>query len=490
VSFARRLDPLSYAVRPRVIGKYLGQLTLVVALLTLIPTGVAFLTGDGAMAMRGLAVIAVLSLTGLPLSRIGLAEDIQMNEALVVVALTFVLAALAVSAPLAVPGVALVDVFFEAVSAVTTTGLTTVGSVEERSAGFLFARAWAQWFGGLGIVVFSAVLLLLEPGIASKRLAITEAEGEGLRASTRAQSRIILLVYVSLTLGGIAVLWLLGLSGFEALVHALTAISTGGFSTHDDSLAGLGPWSVQLAVMAIAFLGAVSLPLYYHGLRRRPESLLPAALELRALVLAVVLSSALLGLVMGMGGSLGWREILVHAPLLGTSAQTGTGFTTVSVAELDPAAKLVLMSSMAIGGSVGSTTGGIKVLRLLIILRMVQLLLLRTRLPRHAVAEPRLGDERLGANEIERTLLLVVLMLATIVISWFAFLLAGHDPLNALFDVVSATATVGLSSGVSAPTLEPGLKLVLCLDMILGRVEFLAVLVVLFPPTWIGRRTP
>ena len=111
-------------------------------------------------------------------------------------------------------------------------------------------------------------------------------------------------------------------------------------------------------------------------------------------------------------------------------------------------------------------------------------------MPPHAVADAHLGGRRLEAADIERTMLVLGLFTATILVSWLIFVGQGFAALDALFEVVSAVSTVGLSSGISGPELAPTLKLLLCTDMLLGRLEILALLVLLYPRTWIGRRTP
>lgn len=483
-----RIEPLSYAVRGRVVLKYLGQLSAVLALLNVAPAAVSLVVGDFGYAARSLGVALGFVVLGWPLARLDAPRQIQANEALVVVALVFLAAALGGAYPMHGAGLSAIDAVFESVSGVTTTGLTTLASVESRSVGFLFARSWMQWYGGLGVVVFSMVLLLIQPGTPAKRLALTESsEEEDLIGGTRAYARRVLLVYVALTTLGIGLLMLLGVHPFSASVHALSAISTGGFSLYDNSLEELGGWPVQAAAIAIATAGAVSLPLYYRASRLGWGTFLQSS-ELRALLMAAFIATTALGALMVASGQWTSAQALREAPLLAFSAQTTTGFSSVPVAQLNNASQLALMVSMLIGGSVGSTAGGIKALRLLILLRLLQLLVLRTRLPRHAVAEPRLGGDRLEPAEIERALLLILLFVIAIVLSWLPFLIAGYDPLGALFDVVSATATVGLSAGVTAADLHPFLKGVLCFDMLLGRVEILALLVLLYPGTWFGRR--
>lgn len=484
MAYEDRLEPLSFAVRPRVVLKYTGQLGLALAALTLVPLGVALGYEDWPMAWRLALVVALLTVAGVPLGRLRSPRTIQTNEALVVTALAFLVAPLAMSWPMAATGIPYLDALFEAVSGVTTTGLTTLASVAERPPAFLFTRAWMQWYGGLGFVVLS-LALLIGPGVAARRLANISGEGEDLIGNTRGHARRVLAVYLAFTVAGIALLWALGLAPFAAVVHTLAAVSTGGYSSFDGSLAGLG-LSTQWAVTLLSLAGAVALSTWYRAARGGPAAL-ANDLQLRALLLAGLAVTMLLALFMLRSGQ-PWSEVVRHAPLLALSAQTTTGFASLDVGALDPAARITLAGSMLVGGGVGSTAGGFKILRLLILLRLLQILLHRTRLVEHAVVEYRLGETRIEPEEGLRALLVVVLYIGVVALSWLPFAAAGYDPLNALFEVVSATATVGLSTGITALELDPWLKGVLCLDMLLGRLEVLALLVVLYPRTWFGRR--
>jgi trk system potassium uptake protein TrkH len=118
----------------------------------------------------------------------------------------------------------------------------------------------------------------------------------------------------------------------------------------------------------------------------------------------------------------------------------------------------------------------------------VQLIVRRSALPPHAVSELRFAGRNVGGEELARALLLILLFLAAACLSWLPFVAMGYAPLDALFEVVSALGTVGLSSGVTSAALEPELKWVLMADMLLGRVEFVALLVLFYPRTWIGKR--
>jgi len=141
-----------------------------------------------------------------------------------------------------------------------------------------------------------------------------------------------------------------------------------------------------------------------------------------------------------------------------------------------------------VGGGAGSTAGGFKLLRFLIAVSVFRLILLRTCLPKHAVIEPRLAGRRLQDEEIHAALLLIVLFVTVVALSWLSFVVMGYSPLDSLFEVVSATGTAGLSVGLTSATLPALLKGILCVDMLMGRLEIIAWLVMLYPGTWFGRR--
>ncbi len=477
-------EALIHAVRWAVLGRYLGQLALVSAGLVLPPLAVASWFGEHPASLRYLGIVVLLAAIGWLLSRLQAADRIQLNEAMVIVTLAFVLNPVLMSWPLAAYGLSPLDALFESVSGVTTTGLTTLAGVEKLPRGFLFTRAWMQWYGGLGFAVL-AVALLAHHALALRKL-VEPGAGGLLASSVRSHARRVLAVYALLTLAGVLLVWGAGLAPFDALAHAMAAISTGGFSTFDHSLGGsLSPF-VAPAVMVVALLGAIALPLYHSAFRLGPRAI-GSDPELRALILALLfLAMPLVAWFWHDGMPL--REAMWHGLLLATSAQTTAGFSTLAVSGLDAFPMGMLILAMAAGGSIGSTAGGVKLLRVLILLKTIQTWLRRAAAPEHAVVEAHLGGRRLEGEEIQRALLVILLFVLLVLLSWLVFLAHGYPPLQSLFEVVSAAGTVGLSTGVTGTDLPGLLKLVLCLDMLAGRLEVVALLVTLYPATWIGRK--
>lgn len=476
------VDSLSYSARPRVVLKYLSQAGVVLAGLQLPPAAVAFIHGDYAIGAIELAIGAVLAAVYLRLKRLPVPERMLPAEALVVVSLAFVFAALLLWLPLAAGGLSAIDAFFEAVSAVTTTGLSTLATIEDLPSSLLFLRSWGQWYGGLGILVFVIALLTNDPAMATRLV----DSGDRLDTTMRRYARKVSITYFVLTAGAFALLFSVGATPMAAAVHALSGISTGGFSTFDASVAGFADPLIWYAVAFVSLCGAVSLPLYSELGRGRWRTAITDE-ELRALLLMIAATWLLLtwSLWSSSGNAL---EAGRNGALLAVFAQTTTGYSTVDVAALAPFAKLVLIMSMVIGGSMGSTAGGVKLLRFLLFLRLAQLTIRRLRVPAHAVLDLRLAGRLYDDSELLRALFYVLLFAGVCLLSWLAFLAAGYAPIDSLLEVVSAAGTVGLSTGVTDADLATPLKLVLAFDMMAGRLEIVALLILVHPGLWLGRR--
>ncbi len=475
---------LSYAVHPRVVARYLGQILLILAALNGMPLIASLLFREYHFTGRLAASTLVMLVLAYPMLRLRTREQLQVNEAMVIVSLAFILSPLFMLYPLKLPGIPFIDTAFEAVSAVTTTGLSTLSSLENLPRTFLFTRAWMQWYGGLGIVVLS-VALLMRNQMAARRL--TGTGSESVVATARTYARRVLRIYLLLTLFAFLLLFLLTGEPVDALLHVMAAVSTGGFSPHDDSLAAFGSWPVEFAVISLALFGAVPLTVYYAAWHEGWRKLY-GDVEVRALLALTLMTSIPLCLLLYTAGGLGFSGSVAHGLLQGISAQTTAGFSSLDIASLNEPAKLLLIVSMFVGGGMGSTAGGVKILRLLLLLRLLQLLLQRSTMPAHAVTHLELEGKVVGGDDIQGALLLIALFFAVVVLSWLAFVLCGFPVLDSLFEVVSATGTVGLSTGITAEDLPDALKLVLGLDMLLGRLEIVALLVLLYPRTWLGRR--
>jgi len=481
----KQATELRYAARFDVVFKYFGQLCLVLAALTLVPFVMSVVLGSMSFSLRYGLVIVGLTVFGTGLARLRAPSGMQINEGLVLVALMFFFSPLVMTYPMMGSGLAFQDALFEAISGVTTTGLSTKQTLVGASPAFLFSRAWMQWYGGLGIVVFS-LALIMQPGMVAKELNVTEKDADDLIGGTRAYARRVLIVYVVLTLLGILGALMMDFGVFEAVLYTFAAVSTGGFAPLDNSLAMTG-WPGQVWISLLCLAGAIPLTFYHRAVKEK-KILAVELIQLKALVFASLIISLAVGATMRFCSGMAWPQVLHQAPLIALSAQTTSGFSSMPCTQLDAGSKLVLIFGMLVGGCSGSTAGGFKVLRLLIVMSVFRLILLRTCLPKHAVVEPRLARRRLQDGEIHGALLLIVLFVLVIGLSWLPFVAIGYSPLDSLFEVVSATGTVGLSVGLTSASLPTFLKGILGVDMLMGRLEILAWLVLLYPSTWFGRK--
>lgn len=468
---------MQFAVRPAVVGRLLADMYGVLSLLTLVPATVALSMGSvaGPVYLKVVAAAALLWLAGRLLPS---PDRVQKNEALCMVALLFISSSLLLCLPMMAYGIPFIDAWFESVSGVTTTGLSTL-SLEQASTAFLFGRAWIQWVGGIGVVVL-ALAIFVRPGVIAKSMGFSDREMDDVVGGTRAPAKRVVLIYLLITAIGICALYISGASARDAIIHCMTALSTGGFANYPDSLASISnPHLVMINLLCIA--GAVSFHLYYRSIFSAGrggllDNQLYALLSL--LVVGVCAVSLLLWLE---GSSLAGRDVLT----LVVSAQTTAGFSTIDIGKLPGSVIVVLCLLMAVGGGAGSTSGGIKVDRALLVLRGAKMSMLRIGLPDHVYVRGENGED---SAKMQEALTLVFWFMAALLSSWLVFLVYGYPPLASLFEVTSALATVGLSSGITSEELPTELKVLLCGNMILGRLEIIAVLVLLAPRTWVGRR--
>lgn len=481
-----KLIILQKPIRRQVIGKYLGQLLVVQALLTLVPLAASLLFMEYSITIRYAIVETILLVCGLPMSRINAPTNIQTNEGLVITGLIFVLSPLIMTIPVTGNGFNFIDALFETVSAFTTTGLSVVTELQNQPLTFLFARAYMQWVGGLGIVVLTTALLL-RPGVYLKKL-IEFDESEDFISSTLTYARRIFTVYILLTIFCIGTIWITGSHLFDAVTHAFAAVSTGGFSNYDNSLAGLNSSMVALSVMLGCLFGALPLLLFFR-IKEYDFFTLCRDVQVRAFVFFVLGISILFAFVLVQDSKMPISEVLFHAPVMVLSAQTTAGFASIDITHISTQGMLILMIAMFVGGSQGSTAGGVKLYRILIFWKALQHMLQKTSATPHAVIEPALGGKKLEADEINKALLIILLFFLTIIFSWLIFLFYDYEPIESLFEVVSAVCTVGLSSGITSIDMPGQLKLILCVAMLLGRLEFIAILILVYPHTWVNRRS-
>lgn len=461
----------------RAVLTYLSALSHLLALVLTAPLAVAMLAGEWRLAL----VFLLLIISALVVGRfrpLTWSPGLEVREGLVVTALAYLLFALAGTLPFwqVAP---FADSFFESMSGFTTTGLSVL-DLNGLPTSLLFFRAYSQWLGGAGIIILSLVLLL-GPGQAAFTLYASEFGEENLVGSVVATARVVLKVYLSLTLLGFIAFWAAGMTPFDACLHIMSTISTGGFTTHPEGIARyISHPGIILTITFFMLAGALSFPLYYF-FRTDPGRFFGDE-QLRALLLIVVLST-LFVIVTAAGAPL--TQFFTT-----TSALTTTGFSITPPSQWPENLRTTCIILMVIGGTAGSTAGGIKIFRLVIIAKLVSRQLFSLLLPRETVLITKLGDQLVSEEEIRRIFSFVSLYFAILILSTLILVTGGFSPADAIFESASALGTVGLSSGITGPDLALSHKLLLIFDMWAGRLEILPILITLYPGRWWRQRSP
>jgi len=466
-------------VRPRPILKFTGRLLVGGALVLAVPAGFAALCGELRIAAIYACISGVTLLPGLFIIRSVADQDLEKKEALVIAGLTFPVLALLNAVPISLSWqMPFLDAFFEAVSGVTTTGLSvapsTMGPV------FLFVRSWTQWVGGIAIIL----LILLQPGTGAFRLFRMTGVERGIRANAIRTAYQLGGAYTAITVLAVAILLLAGMTPFDAVCHSFASVSSGGFSTHPDSIAGFSGTLIPPALVTCFMMGVVNFALYIN-LREEPFAIF-RDVSVRAFAVIVLTGTGLLALTLrGTGSPV---EVLSDALFHAFSALSTTGFVMADVGSFPDSAEWVITLLMWIGGSVGSTAGGIKLIRIIILLRLVQMVIDRIFLPAEAITPLTAGGRVVETEDLYTIMTFIILYLAAVVMTAGIFMAYGFDAADSVFEVSSALGTVGISTGITSATLPALLKVVLIINMLSGRVEIIPLLLLFMPRTWVSGR--
>ena len=391
---------------------------------------------------------------------------------------------------------------FESMSAFTTTGLTMAVHEPTIGKGLLFYRSFAQWFGGAGVIVLSLAILHRTPGQGALLLYGSEASGEKLKPNVIGTARAIWKVYVGITALVTVYLvvgtWLIlpdyGWDNilFDAVNHAMTGQSTGGFSTLDDSIAGYNSMEMDILYFLPMIMGALSIPFYFKVVFERKFDLFWKDIQTRALLIASVLGGVLLSLLLFRSGLTG--EPFRVGMFQFISALSTTGWQTSDIGSWDDSSvAFIVCFAMFIGGAAGATVGGIKVIRSLIIVKGVRWQISKVFLPENSIKKVKFGGKVLLGEEMNRELaqastfsfIYIVFVLVSTLLTTL-FMGEGFTISDALFEAASAQGTVGLSSGITVPEMSPVLETVYILQMWAGRIEIIPVLVLIRAFIWGG----
>ena len=477
----------------RMIFHILGMLLILEAALLLLPALVALIYGEQAgwcylFTAAGAALVGLALRTACRPSR----KTIYARDGLITVALGWIVLSLAGALPFTLCGdiPSYLDAVFEMVSGFTTTGSSILPNVELLNRCSLFWRSFSHWIGGMGILVFMLAIVNMEGG---QGIHLLRAESPGPTVSKMVprmvdSSKILYSIYFGLTLVQIIFYLLGGMPLFDTLCNAFATAGTGGFAIRADSFAGYGYYHQTVTTVFMALFG-VNFSIYFFLLRRKFD-LVWKNTELRWYVVIILSSVALITLnILPLYPRA--YDALHHAAFSVSSVITTTGFGTENFDLWPEFSRVILVFLMLIGACAGSTGGGLKISRLVILVKMVQRevrLLLHPRTVKVMTIDGKAVSNDTVRGVSAYFLTYVFLIMASI-------LLVSLDGLDASTTVTAVLATfnnIGPGLGLVGPAgnfaaFSPLAKVVLTLDMLLGRLELYPMLILMLPTTWTKR---
>lgn len=437
------------------------------------------------------AVITSLCGMGLWAASSGGIEPLNLRQAFLLTTLIWLLLTAFGALPLYLSniGLSVTDALFESVSGITTTGATVIVGLDTAPPGVLLWRGLLQWFGGLGIIVMAiAVLPMLQVGgMQMFKAEAFETPDKILPRAAQIASGMTM-IYGVLTLACAVCYWVSGMGLFDALVHAMTTVATGGFSTRDASIESYDSAIIDYIAVTFMILGALPFALYLAALRGQPKRLYLDS-QVRTFLLLVAGVALLMAWVQTRIDLYHGEEAFRHALFSVVSVMTGTGYATVDYGLWGPLALTTFFFLTFVGGCTGSTSCGIKIFRFQVLARDVYQHIGMMLFP-HRVHVKRYNGRPLPDSISTSVQSFVFLYFVSFLALALALSLSGLDAVTALSGAATAISNVGPGLGEligpagNFATLTDLQKWLLSAGMLVGRLEILIVLVLFTPQFW------
>lgn len=415
---------------------------------------------------------------GFLLSSIKVDLHLQIRHAMVISALAWLAAAFVGAFPIFfITELSFFESFFEAMAAWSGTGLSMFSApltLEGVPHIVLFFRSLQQWGGGIGVVLV-AMIVLIRPGVSAARLYLSEARTDRIKPTFLGTVRIIWKIYLLYTILAIVLFLLAGMPVFEAINHSFIGVSTGGMTTKDASIAHFDSFKVELVAIFIMLLCSINFTIHYKAFFKGKLRALIKDVQVQALF--IIGGIILLLLIFDLTKIYYPLEAARKGLFQVTTAITTTGFSTDSVVNWPDTSKLLIILLMICGGGAGSTSGAMKLIRVVIIFKTLSAQIRRSLLPRGAVVPIKVGEVVFKDKDVMEALLFSLIYISFLLIGSFILMGLGHGAMNSIFEMASAQGNIGLSVGLTSTTLQPLGKLVLIIGMWMGRLEIIPTLV-------------
>ncbi len=468
--------------RYRIILGYTGIMLVIIGIILLLPLTALFFFPDEivcfyAFLLPGLSAIIPGGLLHCIFS-FKENTDLTYAEGTVIVAISWISAILLGAFPfMPAFGLSFPQAVFESASGWTTTGLTVIDVTRAPHVVLLY-RSVLQWMGGAG---FAIIMLSALAGPSGTGLSMAEGRESQLVPNIRRSAAVVLSIYTVYTICGMSCLYIAGMNGFDAVNHAFTAISTGGFSTRSESVAYWNSPNIEAIIIVLMLLGSTSFFSGYLFFRRRIRSIYRnSEIRLELYILAAVIPLLYI-MLLRQSALTSFHETARVAVFETVSALSTTGFSISSYSSWNEFGIMILILLMLIGGGTGSTSGGIKLYRIAVLCRGLIWEFKWRILPDTAITEPDVwhGEQRrfISDDALKHNALYVFLYLCFFAAGGLIIIWHGFSLQDSLFEFASTVGTVGLSAGITDTGTPVVVLWIQSMGMLLGRLEFFAVLV-------------
>jgi trk system potassium uptake protein TrkH len=487
---------MNSGINIKLIARILGSLLMVESMFILLTTIVALYYGETDwqyFVVVGLVAAAVGGLGALWGKNAS--KQMGRREGSLIVTFIWILFSLVGLMPFWISGAipSFVNAFFETMSGFTSTGATIMENIEQTSRSMLFWRAMTHWIGGLGIVVISLALLPMF-GFSAMQLFSSESTGptkDKLHPKIAETAKRLMLIYLILTVTLVLLLRVGGMGWFDSVCHSFSTIATGGFSTKQSSLAYWDSAYIHYVITIFMVLSGVNFSLYYYAFVGKFEKVRENE-ELRYYLLILVTFSLIIFFsLIDITEFITLRtteENIRTAVFQISSIMTTTGFSTVDYMFWKPLTWVVIIMIMLIGGSAGSTSGGIKVVRIVIVFKYCYYEFKRMVHP-NAVIPVMYNRSALKNDVVTRTLAFVLLYILLVFFGVFVLCVSGMGIMESIGGMITCLSTVGHGFGMVSPSgtfaeIPEFSKWFLSFVMLIGRLELFTVLILFTPVFW------
>lgn len=416
--------------------------------------------------------------------------NIGKREGYLVVSLSWVIISLFGSLPYLISGAipSFTDAFFETISGFTTTGASILNDIEALPKSILYWRAMTHWIGGMGIIVLTVAILPFL-GVGGMQLLVAEMPGitpDRLHPRITATAKRLWGIYVLFTIIEVLLLWAGEMDFFDSVCHSFATMATGGFSTKNDSIAGFAPYS-QYIIMIFMALAGINFTLHYLALHRKFNKIW-ANQEFRTYISIIVIISLVIGLGLIIFNGLGIEKAFRDALFTVISILTTTGFVTANYYIWPVYLWMMIFALMFIGGSAGSTSGGIKIVRHLLLVKNSWLELKRALHP-NAIIPVKFNGKAVSQSIIFNVMAFFLIYILTFAAGTIILSLMGYDFETSIGGTLASLGNIGPGIGGVGPVenysfFSPFAKWFLSFLMLLGRLELFTILIVLSPAFW------